>query len=61
MKANVKCSMSTARNGNVEVPFDVVGTGPDLLLLGGTASTRPLRDMVRPQPALEAAMGFGER
>lgn len=43
--------MSTARNGNVELAFDVAGRGPDLLLVAGTASTRPLWSFVRPQLA----------
>lgn len=43
--------MGTARNGNVELVFDVLGTGPDLLLVCGTASTRAIWDLVRPQLA----------
>jgi pimeloyl-ACP methyl ester carboxylesterase len=43
--------MPTARNGDVELAFDVEGTGPDLLLIAGTASTRALWALVRPEIA----------
>ncbi|HEY1977401.1 MAG TPA: alpha/beta hydrolase [Candidatus Baltobacteraceae bacterium] len=33
------------------LPFDVAGNGPDLLLIPGVASTRPLWNLVRPQLA----------
>jgi pimeloyl-ACP methyl ester carboxylesterase len=37
-----------ARNGDVELAFDVEGDGPDLLLVAGTASTRAIWTLVRP-------------
>jgi hypothetical protein len=40
--------MGTARNGDVELAFDVEGDGPDLLLIAGTASERALWSLVRP-------------
>jgi pimeloyl-ACP methyl ester carboxylesterase len=43
--------MRTAVNDNVELPFDVEGTGPDLLLIAGTASTRAIWSLVRPELA----------
>jgi pimeloyl-ACP methyl ester carboxylesterase len=33
------------------LPFDSVGDGPDLVLIPGVASTRPLWSLVRPQLA----------
>lgn len=33
------------------LPFDVAGSGPDLVLIPGVASTRPLWNLVRPQLA----------
>jgi 3-oxoadipate enol-lactonase len=36
---------------NGVLPFDVSGNGPDLLLIPGVASTRPLWNLVRPQLA----------
>jgi pimeloyl-ACP methyl ester carboxylesterase len=41
--------MATARNGNVELAFDVAGAGPDLLLVAGTASQRAIWSLVRPE------------
>jgi pimeloyl-ACP methyl ester carboxylesterase len=43
--------MSIARNGQIELGYDVDGSGPDLLLIVGTATTRPLWALVRPQLA----------
>ncbi len=40
--------MSVARNGSIELAYDVEGDGPDLLLIAGSASTRPLWQLVRP-------------
>ena len=40
--------MSVARNETIELAFDVAGQGPDLLLIAGTASTRPIWTLVRP-------------
>jgi pimeloyl-ACP methyl ester carboxylesterase len=40
--------MSRARNGAFELAFDVEGTGPNVLLIAGTAATRPLWSLVRP-------------
>jgi len=37
-----------ARNGDFELAYDVEGEGPDLLLIAGSASTRPLWSLVRP-------------
>jgi hypothetical protein len=34
--------MGTARNGDVELAFDVEGDGPGLLLIAGTAAERGL-------------------
>jgi pimeloyl-ACP methyl ester carboxylesterase len=41
--------MPTARNADVELVFDVDGAGPDLLLISGSASTRAIWSLVRPQ------------
>lgn len=41
--------MSFARTGTVELPFDISGSGPDLVLIPGVATTRPLWNLVRPQ------------
>ncbi len=41
--------MRMALNGSVELTFDVEGTGPDLLLISGTASTRAIWGLVRPE------------
>jgi pimeloyl-ACP methyl ester carboxylesterase len=41
--------MRTARNGDIELAYDVQGEGADLLLISGSASTRPLWTLVRPQ------------
>ncbi|MGC1380765.1 MAG: alpha/beta fold hydrolase [Candidatus Baltobacteraceae bacterium] len=41
--------MSKARNGAVELAYDVVGEGPDLLLVAGSASTRAIWALVRPR------------
>jgi pimeloyl-ACP methyl ester carboxylesterase len=43
--------MRPAVNGGVELAYDIEGSGPDLLLVAGTASTRPLWSLVRPQLA----------
>ncbi len=43
--------MGTAVNDNVELAFDVEGTGPDLLLISGTASSRAIWSLVRPELA----------
>jgi pimeloyl-ACP methyl ester carboxylesterase len=43
--------MGSARNGDVELVFDTLGTGPDVLLIGDVASTRALWDLVRPDLA----------
>ena len=43
--------MRPAVNGGVELAYDIEGSGPDLLLIAGTASTRPLWGLVRPQLA----------
>jgi pimeloyl-ACP methyl ester carboxylesterase len=43
--------MPSAHNGDVELAFDVEGAGPDLLLIAGTASTRALWALVRPELA----------
>ena len=43
--------MRPAANGGVELAYDIEGSGPDLLLVAGTASTRPLWSLVRPQLA----------
>jgi pimeloyl-ACP methyl ester carboxylesterase len=43
--------MRRAVNGGVELVYDVEGSGPDLLLVAGTASTRPLWSLVRPHLA----------
>ncbi|HLY03790.1 MAG TPA: alpha/beta hydrolase [Candidatus Cybelea sp.] len=40
--------MGTARNGDVELAFDVEGDGPNLLLIAGTASERALWSLARP-------------
>lgn len=40
--------MRSARNAGVTFPFDVAGDGPDLVLIAGVASTRPLWNLVRP-------------
>lgn len=40
-----------ATNGSIRLAYDVEGTGPDLLLICGTASTRALWTLVRPQLA----------
>ena len=40
-----------ARNGSVELAYDVAGTGPDLLLISGSASTRAIWSLVRPRLA----------
>jgi pimeloyl-ACP methyl ester carboxylesterase len=40
--------MGTARNGDVELAFDVEGDGPNLLLIAGAASERALWSLVRP-------------
>jgi pimeloyl-ACP methyl ester carboxylesterase len=40
--------VSKARNGPIELAYDVEGAGEDLLLIAGTASTRPLWMLVRP-------------
>ncbi len=39
--------MSTARNGDIALAYDVQGSGPDLLLITGTASTRAIWQLVR--------------
>jgi pimeloyl-ACP methyl ester carboxylesterase len=41
-------TMSFARNAGVALPYDVEGDGPDLVLIPGVASTRPLWNLVRP-------------
>jgi pimeloyl-ACP methyl ester carboxylesterase len=41
----------TAINAGVELAYDVEGSGPDLLLVVGTASNRALWTLVRPQLA----------
>lgn len=43
--------MGFARNGDVDIAYDIEGSGPDLLLIVGTASTRPLWALVRPKLA----------
>jgi pimeloyl-ACP methyl ester carboxylesterase len=43
--------MRPAVNGGVELAYDIEGSGPDLLLVAGTASTRPLWSLVRQQLA----------
>ncbi len=43
--------MRMALNGNVKLTFDVEGSGPDLLLISGTASTRAIWSLVRPELA----------
>ena len=43
--------MRPAVNGVVELAYDIEGSGPDLLLVAGTASTRLLWSLVRPQLA----------
>ncbi len=43
--------MRPAANGGVEPAYDIEGSGPDLLLVAGTASTPPLWSPVRPPPA----------
>ena len=43
--------MRPAANGGVELAYDIEGSGPDLLLVAGTASTRPLWSLVRPHLA----------
>jgi pimeloyl-ACP methyl ester carboxylesterase len=40
--------MIAARNGTIDLAFDIAGSGPDLLLIAGTASTRPIWSLVRP-------------
>jgi pimeloyl-ACP methyl ester carboxylesterase len=47
----IRISVQFARNGDVELAFDVEGSGPDLLLIAGTASARALWSLVRPQLA----------
>jgi hypothetical protein len=39
--------MGSAQNGNVDLVFDTLGTGPDVLLIGGVASTRAIWHLVR--------------
>lgn len=43
--------MPHAKNGPVQLAYDVEGSGPDLLLVVGSASTRALWVLVRPQLA----------
>jgi pimeloyl-ACP methyl ester carboxylesterase len=43
--------MRQAVNGNVTLAYDIEGSGPDLLLILGTASTRALWSLVRPRLA----------
>ncbi|HZY99421.1 MAG TPA: alpha/beta hydrolase [Candidatus Baltobacteraceae bacterium] len=43
--------MDTAHSAGVNLPFDIEGEGPDLVLVPGVASTRPLWNLVRPQLA----------
>ena len=43
--------MLRACNGNVELAYDVEGEGPDLLLIAGSASSRPIWSLSRPQLA----------
>ncbi len=43
--------MGRARNGEVELAYDVEGEGPDLLLIAGSASCRPIWSLVRPRLA----------
>ena len=43
--------MRPAVNDGVELAYDIEGSGPDLLLVAGTASTRPLWSLVRPKLA----------
>jgi pimeloyl-ACP methyl ester carboxylesterase len=43
--------MQRATNGKIALAYDVEGSGPDLLLVAGSASTRPLWGLVRPQLA----------
>ncbi|HEY2553824.1 MAG TPA: hypothetical protein VGI15_01120, partial [Candidatus Cybelea sp.] len=38
LEANVKGSMHTARNDDVELAYDIEGKGPDLLLIAGPAA-----------------------
>jgi len=40
--------VSVARNGSIELAYDVAGDGPNLLLIPGVASTRPIWNLVRP-------------
>lgn len=40
--------MPTARNGPVELAYDVQGQGPDVLLISGSASTRAIWTLARP-------------
>jgi pimeloyl-ACP methyl ester carboxylesterase len=40
--------MRRAANDSVDLAYDVEGTGPDLLLISGTASTRAIWTLVRP-------------
>lgn len=44
-------SMRRAVNGGIELAYDVEGSGPDLLLISGTASTRAIWSLVRPELA----------
>ncbi len=54
--------MRPAVNGGVELAYDIEGSGPDLLLVAGTASTRPLWSLVRPQLARSfRTIGFDNR
>lgn len=43
--------MAKTRNGEIELAYDVEGEGPDLLLIVGSASSRPLWALVRPRLA----------
>jgi pimeloyl-ACP methyl ester carboxylesterase len=43
--------MKPAINGEVTLAYDIEGSGPDLLLISGTASTRALWGLVRPRLA----------
>jgi pimeloyl-ACP methyl ester carboxylesterase len=40
--------MPTARNGSIELAYDVQGRGSDLLLISGSASTRAIWALARP-------------
>jgi pimeloyl-ACP methyl ester carboxylesterase len=43
--------MQPAVNGEIALAYDIEGSGPDLLLIAGTASTRALWGLVRPRLA----------